>query len=105
MKFAISLMNLGVTPNDHPPHHRYRAIEYTTYTVVCFDDASYKRKDRSQMTYSIEIKDGHHIVDMAPQPKSNEPVETILEVLKFMTGYKAVEVFAETLNDYRGIRK
>ena len=54
------------------------------------------------MTYTIEIKDGHHIVDMAPQPKSNEPVETILEVLKFMTGYKAVEVFAETLNDYRG---
>ena len=57
------------------------------------------------MTYKIEIKDGHHIVDMAHSEPSNEPMETILEVLKFMTGYKAVEVFAETLNDYRRIRK
>ena len=53
------------------------------------------------MTYKIEIKDGHHIVDMTRQSKSNELVETILEVLKFMTGYKAVEVFAETMDDYR----
>ena len=57
------------------------------------------------MTYTIEVIDGHHVVDMAPQSKSNEPVETIIEVLKCMTGYKAVEVFSETLNDYRRIRK
>ena len=57
------------------------------------------------MTYKIEIKDGHHIVDMTRQSKSNELVETILEVLKFMTGYKAVEVFAETMDDYRRIYK
>lgn len=53
------------------------------------------------MTYTTEIRDDHHIVDMAPQSKSDEPAETMLEVLKCMTGYKAVEVFAETLNDYR----
>lgn len=53
------------------------------------------------MTYTTEIRDGHHIVDMAPQSKSDETAETMLEVLKCMTGYKAVEVFAETLNDYR----
>ena len=57
------------------------------------------------MTYTIEMRNGHHVVDMAPQSKSNEPVETIIEVLKFMTGYKAVEVFAETLNDYRWANK
>lgn len=57
------------------------------------------------MTYKIEIKDGHHIVDMAHSEPSNEPMETILEVLKFMTGYKAVEVFAETMDDYRRIYK
>ena len=57
------------------------------------------------MTYTIEVRDDHHIVDMSPQSKSNEYVETILEVLKFMTGYKAIEVFAETLNDYRRMRK
>ena len=57
------------------------------------------------MTYTIEMRNGHHVVDMAPQSKSNEPVETIIEVLKFMTGYKAVEVFAETLNDYRRANK
>ena len=55
------------------------------------------------MTYTIEIKDGHHIVDMAPAEVSNEPMETILEVLKCMTGYKVVEVFAEALNDYREV--
>ena len=57
------------------------------------------------MTYTIEMRNGHHVVDMAPQSKSNEPVETIIEVLKFMTGYKAVEVFAETLNDYKRANK
>lgn len=57
------------------------------------------------MTYTIEVIDGHHIVDMTRQSKSNELVETMLEVLKCMTGYKAVEVFSETLNDYRRIRK
>ena len=57
------------------------------------------------MTYTIEVIDGHHIVDMTRQSKSDEPAETMLEVLKCMTGYKAVEVFAETLNDYRRMNK
>lgn len=55
------------------------------------------QKELDEMTYTVEIREGHHIVDMAPV----EPVETILEVLKFMTGYKVVEVFAEALNDYK----
>ena len=38
------------------------------------------------MTYTTEIRDGHHIVDMAPQSKSDELAETMLEVLKYMTG-------------------
>ena len=43
------------------------------------------------MTYTTEIRDGHHIVDM--QRETIEPMETVLEVLKFMTGYKLVEAF------------
>jgi len=49
------------------------------------------------MTYKIEIKDGHHIVDMAPE----DGPDILLEILKCMTGYKAVETFAEALADYR----
>jgi len=59
------------------------------------------------MTYTIEIRSGHHIVDMVPTEGTNETdvMEVVLEVLKCMTGYKALEAFSEALSDYRGKNK
>lgn len=57
------------------------------------------------MTYTIEVRDGNHIVNIAPAEEVDKFTEVILETLKCMTGYKLAEVFAETLNDYRRTNK
>lgn len=48
------------------------------------------------MTYTTKIRNGHPVVDMTPM---NDPVEFGLELLRFMTGYKAVEIFVDAIQD------
>ena len=45
------------------------------------------------MTYTIEIKDGQHIVDMNQTNESSEAFRVFETVLKAMTGMLLVEAF------------
>lgn len=45
------------------------------------------------MTYTIEVRDGHHIVDMQPDDEPSEAFRVFETVLKAMTGVLLIEAF------------
>lgn len=45
------------------------------------------------MTYTIEVRDGHHIVDMNQTNEPSEAFRVFETVLKAMTGVLLVEAF------------